>query len=96
MEGRRKLRDKDGDPGFSARTGDIVVHLAGKVEWDHFAVGGYVNIRGADSVGFYRAQEAQSGKPGTRIRANRFSPSPPSTSPPAPSPSTSPWSSTYR
>jgi hypothetical protein len=53
-----KLRDKPGDPGFSARTGDTVLHLAAKADMKHFTPGGHVNIRAANSIGFYQAQQA--------------------------------------
>lgn len=53
-----KLRDKPGDTGFSARTGDTVIHLAATSDMTHFTVGGYVNIRAANSIEFYRLQEA--------------------------------------
>jgi hypothetical protein len=53
-----ELRAKPGDDGFSARTGDTVVHLADGADMDHFAVGGYVNVRAANSTAFYEQQAA--------------------------------------
>jgi hypothetical protein len=45
-----------GEEGFAARTGDTVVPLA---KWsDEFRVGGYVNIRAANTVRFYEQQQA--------------------------------------
>jgi hypothetical protein len=52
------LRAKDGDPGYSARAGDTVVHLASKGSMTNFTVGTLVNIRVANSMDFYAEQEA--------------------------------------
>jgi hypothetical protein len=52
------LRGADGDPGFSARQGDTVVHLDDDAALDTFTEGGYVNIRAANSLAFYETQEA--------------------------------------
>ncbi|TVT51469.1 hypothetical protein FNH05_14830 [Amycolatopsis rhizosphaerae] len=53
-----KLREKPGDHGFAARTGDTVVPLAEGASLEHFAPGGYVNIRAANSMAFYQQQQA--------------------------------------
>ncbi|MFD1047213.1 hypothetical protein ACFQ1S_17485, partial [Kibdelosporangium lantanae] len=49
------LASAPGSPGFAARAGDTVVHLAGD---SSFTVGGYVNIRAANTVRFYAEQNA--------------------------------------
>jgi Cellulose binding domain len=53
-----KLRDKPGDTGFAARTGDTVVYLASSGSLGNFTVGGLVNIRAANSMNFYALQQA--------------------------------------
>ncbi len=53
-----KLRERPGDEGFAARTGDTVIPLAAKSDMTHFTVGGYVNVRAANSIEFYRLQQA--------------------------------------
>ncbi|WP_156960572.1 hypothetical protein [Amycolatopsis taiwanensis] len=53
-----KLREKPGDPGFSARAGDTVIQLATKGEMKNLKPGGYVNIRAANSMAFYQQQQA--------------------------------------
>lgn len=52
-----KLREKPGGAGFSARTGDTVVYLA-KAGMKNFKVGGNVTIRAANTMEFYRRQQA--------------------------------------
>jgi hypothetical protein len=64
------LREKSGDPGFSARTGDTVLHLDGKTSAFH--VGGYVNVRAANSVEFYRSQNAPEGSDNLHMRQQIF------------------------
>ncbi|MFI1868734.1 cellulose binding domain-containing protein [Streptomyces jumonjinensis] len=54
-----KLRDKPGDTGFAARTGDTVVHLAAGGSLSNFQVGGLVNIRAANTLKFYAQQDIQ-------------------------------------
>jgi hypothetical protein len=51
-----ELAEQDDDPGFAARTGDVVIPLADRPE--NFEVGGYVNIRAANTAGFYESQQA--------------------------------------
>jgi len=51
-----KLRDQSG--GFAARAGDRVVYLADDAELKAFKVGGYVNIRAANTMRFYEQQQA--------------------------------------
>lgn len=51
-----KLREKPGDPGFAARTGDTVVYLDKKA--DRFTAGGFVNVRAANTLKFYEQQHA--------------------------------------
>ncbi|WP_051794671.1 hypothetical protein [Kibdelosporangium aridum] len=53
-----KLRAKSGDTGFSARTGDRVVHLATSGSISALTVGSFVNIRAANSQKFYQQQQA--------------------------------------
>ncbi|GIG66546.1 cellulose binding domain-containing protein [Phytomonospora endophytica] len=53
-----KLRDKPGDTGFAARTGDTVVHLASNADMGGFRPGGLVNVRGANSLEFYERMKA--------------------------------------
>jgi len=53
-----KLRDKPNDKGFAARTGDTVVYLASSGSLTNLKVGGYVNIRAANSTKFYEQQKA--------------------------------------
>ncbi|MEU9384365.1 hypothetical protein AB0D38_26820 [Streptomyces sp. NPDC048279] len=53
-----KLRDKPGDTGFAARTGDTKVYLATNASLTNLKVGGYVNIRAANSVKFYESMNA--------------------------------------
>lgn len=52
------LREAPGDDGFSARAGDTVVHLDDGADMDAFEAGGWVNVRAANSLGFYEQQEA--------------------------------------
>ncbi|MFE6746396.1 cellulose binding domain-containing protein [Kitasatospora purpeofusca] len=52
-----KLREKAGDPGFAARTGDTVVPLAQSGALTDLKVGGLVNIRAANSLKFYAQQD---------------------------------------
>ncbi|PPK65421.1 hypothetical protein V5P93_005801 [Actinokineospora auranticolor] len=49
------LAAKPGDQGFSARTGDTVIHLAKK---NTFTTGTLVNIRAANTAKFYEQQNA--------------------------------------
>lgn len=51
-----ELADTPDDPGFAARTGDTVVQLSKRPK--AFAVGGYVNIRAANTTRFYDEQQA--------------------------------------
>lgn len=53
-----KLREKPGDTGFAARTGDTVVYLASNAPMSRFSVGALVNIRAANSMNFYSTQQA--------------------------------------
>ncbi|MFD9896150.1 hypothetical protein ACFWY9_42950 [Amycolatopsis sp. NPDC059027] len=53
-----KLAEKPGDAGFSARTGETVVHLDRKAKLTAFRQGGYVNVRAANSTKFYEQQQA--------------------------------------
>lgn len=53
-----KLREKPGSLGFSARTGDRIVHLEEKGDLAAFKAGGYVNIRAANTMKFYEQQRA--------------------------------------
>lgn len=52
------VREGSGGDGFAARAGDTVVPLADDADMDRFAVGGYVNIRAANSTAFYEQQQA--------------------------------------
>ncbi|HET6357457.1 right-handed parallel beta-helix repeat-containing protein [Streptomyces sp.] len=56
-----KLRGKSGDTAFAARAGDTVVHLATSGSLSNVAVGGLVNIRGANSLKFYAQQGIKPG-----------------------------------
>lgn len=51
-----KLAGKPGDRGFAARAGDTTVRLAKRPKG--FTVGGYVNIRAANTMRFYEEQNA--------------------------------------
>jgi hypothetical protein len=51
-----KLSAKAGDPGFSARQGDSVVHLVSNANMSKFTVGGYVWVGAANSRNFYAQQ----------------------------------------
>ena len=53
-----KLRVKPGDKGFAARTGDKVVYLATSASMTNMKVGGFINIRAANSVNFYKSMDA--------------------------------------
>ncbi|WP_225440011.1 hypothetical protein [Amycolatopsis eburnea] len=53
-----KLRAKPGGTGFAARTGDRVVYLASSGSLAKLAVGGYVNVRAANTTKFYQQQHA--------------------------------------
>ncbi|MER6809903.1 hypothetical protein ABT299_11540 [Spirillospora sp. NPDC000708] len=56
-----KLRDKPGDTGFAARTGDSKVYLDVKTPSKVMAnikVGGYINIRAANTMNFYQQMQA--------------------------------------
>ena len=53
-----KLREAPGSDGFAARAGDTVVHLEDDAELDDLTAGGWVNIRAANSLGFYADQQA--------------------------------------
>lgn len=52
------LREGASGDGFAARTGDTVVPLADDADFEHFTVGGYVNIRAANTTSFYEQQNA--------------------------------------
>ncbi len=51
-----KLSDAPGDPGFSAREGQRVIHVAANVDMKKFTLGGYVWVGAANSVKFYERQ----------------------------------------
>jgi len=53
-----KLREKPGDKGFAARTGDKVVYLATSAKTANMKVGGFINIRAANSINFYKSMNA--------------------------------------
>lgn len=52
------LRDKPGDKGFAARQGDTVVYLATSAKFTNLKVGGFVNIRAANTMKFYQSMNA--------------------------------------
>lgn len=52
------LRPKPGADGYAALAGDTVVHLDTSESLDAFTVGGFVNIRAANSTQFYAEQDA--------------------------------------
>ena len=52
------LREKPGDKGFAARQGDTVVYLATGAKTTNLKVGGFVNIRAANSMKFYQSMNA--------------------------------------
>jgi hypothetical protein len=53
-----ELREAPREDGFAARAGDDVLHLDEGADLDDFAVGGWVNVRAANTLGFYELQEA--------------------------------------
>jgi hypothetical protein len=53
-----KLRAKPGDKGFAARTGDKVVYLDTSAKTANMKVGGFINIRAANSINFYKSMNA--------------------------------------
>lgn len=53
-----ELREKQGGNGYAARTGDTVIPLADDWAVKRFQVGGYVNIRAANTMSFYEQQQA--------------------------------------
>ncbi|MFI9381788.1 hypothetical protein [Kutzneria sp. NPDC052558] len=53
-----KLRAKPGDTGFAARTGDKVVYLDTSAKTSAMKVGGFINIRAANSINFYKSMNA--------------------------------------
>lgn len=56
-----KLRDKPGDTGFAARQGDNKVYLANNTNstiMNTIQVGGYINVRAANTMNFYRTMKA--------------------------------------
>ena len=53
-----KLRAKPGDKGFAARTGDKVVYLDTGAKTANMKVGGFINIRAANSINFYKSMNA--------------------------------------
>ncbi|WP_232241278.1 hypothetical protein [Kutzneria sp. 744] len=53
-----KLRAKPGDKGFAARTGDKVVYLDTAAKTANMKVGGFINIRAANSINFYKSMDA--------------------------------------
>jgi hypothetical protein len=53
-----KLRAKPGDKGFAARTGDRVVYLDTGAKTATMKVGGFINIRAANSINFYKSMGA--------------------------------------
>jgi len=53
-----ELGEEPGDDRFSAVAGDTVVHLDEGADLDDFTVGGWVNIRAANSRDFYDQQSA--------------------------------------
>jgi len=53
-----KLRAKPGDKGFAARTGDKVVYLDTSAKTSNMKVGGFINIRAANSINFYKSMNA--------------------------------------
>ncbi|MFV2020341.1 RICIN domain-containing protein [Micromonospora sp. LOL_023] len=52
----QKLTGRSDDPGFSARAGQSVIHLAGNTDMSKFSPGGYVWVGAANSVNFYEQQ----------------------------------------
>ena len=50
------VRAKPGDTGFAARAGDSTIYLASSGSLANLTVGGFVNVRVANSVGFYAQQ----------------------------------------
>ncbi|MFF5111439.1 NucA/NucB deoxyribonuclease domain-containing protein [Streptosporangium sp. NPDC000509] len=56
-----KLRDKPGDAGFAAREGETKVFIANNTSsaiMNTIQVGGYINIRAANTMNFYRTMKA--------------------------------------
>lgn len=53
-----KLRAKPGDKGFAARTGDTTVYLAANAVMTAMKVGGFIDIRAANSINFYKSMNA--------------------------------------
>ncbi|SDW49059.1 hypothetical protein SAMN05421504_101731 [Amycolatopsis xylanica] len=53
-----KLAEKPGDKGFAARTGDKTVYLASGAKTTNMKVGGFINIRAANSMKFYQSMNA--------------------------------------
>ncbi|WBB98003.1 hypothetical protein O7553_03325 [Solwaraspora sp. WMMA2059] len=52
----QKLADRSDDPGFSARSGQSVIHLASNTNMSKFSPGGYIWVGAANSVNFYEQQ----------------------------------------
>ena len=61
-----KLAATSDDPGFSARTGESVIHIDAKAKMDGFRDGGYVWVGAANSLRFYEQQGLSVDDPGTR------------------------------
>ncbi|WP_328649541.1 hypothetical protein OHS58_21060 [Amycolatopsis sp. NBC_00348] len=53
-----KLREKPGDKGFAARAGDKTVYLATSAKTTNMKVGGFINMRAANSINFYKSMNA--------------------------------------
>jgi len=59
-----ELRERpNGHDGFAARAGDDVVFLAEDADLDRFTVGGWVNVRAANTMAFYEQQQALKASP---------------------------------
>ncbi|WFE23921.1 RICIN domain-containing protein [Solwaraspora sp. WMMD937] len=52
----QKLASRSDDPGFSARSGQSVIHLASNTNMSKFSPGGYIWVGAANSVNFYEQQ----------------------------------------
>ncbi|WBB80371.1 hypothetical protein O7606_03040 [Micromonospora sp. WMMD882] len=61
-----KLAAAAGDPGFSARAGQSVIHLDAKAKMDGFRAGGHVWVGAANSLRFYEQQGLSPSDPGAR------------------------------
>ncbi|KXK60624.1 hypothetical protein AWW66_17855 [Micromonospora rosaria] len=51
-----RVAARSGDPGFSARAGQSVVHLVSNADMSKFTLGGYVWVGAANSIKFYEQQ----------------------------------------